>query len=76
MKLTFRYIRYVWTLLAMMIGLTVIGLLILSLTFGLLVGIFPVMVLLGPLMVLQYVYWRRQQPERTTWRYLQAEPLN
>jgi hypothetical protein len=36
---------------------------------------FPVMVVLGPLMVLQYLYWRRQHgPERKTWQYLQAEP--
>jgi hypothetical protein len=35
---------------------------------------FPVMVLLGPLLALQYGYWRRRGPERTTWQYLQAEP--
>ena len=35
----------------------------------------PTMVILGPLMVLQYLYWRRRAgPERTTWQYLQAEP--
>jgi hypothetical protein len=40
-------------------------------------GIFPAMVVLGPLMVLQYLYWRRQHgPERTTWQYLQEEPLH
>jgi hypothetical protein len=39
-------------------------------------GIFPVMVVLGPLMVLQYVAWaRRRGPERTTVQYLRAEPL-
>ena len=32
--------------------------------------VFPVMVVLGPLIVLQYGYWRRRQgPERTTWQY-------
>ena len=63
--------------LAMTIGLGAISLLILSLVFGLLVGTFPVMVILGPLMVLQYGYWhRRQEHERTTWQYLQAEPMN
>jgi hypothetical protein len=37
---------------------------------------FPVMVVLGPLMVLQYTYWRRAQgPERTTFAYLQMEPV-
>jgi hypothetical protein len=36
----------------------------------------PVMTVLGPLMVLQYGYWRRALGgERTTWQYLQAEPF-
>jgi hypothetical protein len=36
---------------------------------------FPVMVVLGPLMGLQYLYWRRRWgPERTTWQYRQVEP--
>jgi hypothetical protein len=39
-------------------------------------GLFPVMVVLGPLMLLQYLYWRRRRGrERTTWQYLQEEPL-
>jgi hypothetical protein len=43
---------------------------------GVLVGTFPVMVVLGPLMVLQYAAWaRRCGPERTTWQYLQMEPI-
>ncbi len=63
-------------LLAVFIGLGAISLLILSLILGLLVGTFPVMVVLGPLMVIQYIYWRRRQPERTTWQYLQAEPID
>jgi hypothetical protein len=38
--------------------------------------VFPVMIALGPLMVLQYAYWIRQRgQERTTWQYLQAEPV-
>ena len=62
---------------AMSLGLIAISLLILSLISGLLVGTFPVMVVLGPLMVLQYAYWHRRQPqERTTWEYLQAEPID
>ena len=37
-------------------------------------GAFPVMVVLGPLMVLQYLFWRRRcGRERTTWQYLQEE---
>jgi hypothetical protein len=36
----------------------------------------PAMTPLGPLMVLQYVYWlHRRGPERTTQEYLQAEPV-
>jgi hypothetical protein len=36
----------------------------------------PLMTGLGPLMVAQYGYWaRRRGPERTTWEYLRAEPL-
>ena len=63
-------------LIAMMIGLGAIILLILSLISGLLRGTFPVMVVLGPLMVIQYFYWqKRQNKERTTWQYLQAEPI-
>jgi hypothetical protein len=39
-------------------------------------GGFPLMVVLGPLMGLQYLYWRRRRgQERTTWYYLQEEPM-
>ena len=38
--------------------------------------LFPVMILLGPLMIVQYAYWRRRiGRERTTRQYLQAEPM-
>ena len=61
---------------AMAIGLGAIAALILGPIWGLHVEIFPVMVVLGPLMVLQYAYWRRRRGvERTTWQYLQAEPV-
>ena len=37
----------------------------------------PLMTGLGPLMVVQYAFWvRRHGPERTTWEYLRAEPLD
>jgi hypothetical protein len=40
------------------------------------VALFPVMTVLGPLMVGQVWYWRRRLPaERTTWHYRQAEPF-
>jgi hypothetical protein len=39
-------------------------------------GVFPLMVVLGPLIVLQYLYWsKRGGRERTMWQYLQEEPL-
>jgi len=61
---------------AMAIGLGAIAALILGPIWGLHVEIFPVMVVLGPLMVLQYAYWRRRRGvERTTWQYLQVEPV-
>ena len=54
--------------------LVVAGLLGLGLL-GLLPGTFPVMVLLGPLMVAQHALWRRRLgAERRTWQYLEAEP--
>ena len=36
---------------------------------------FPVMIMLGPLMVLQYIIWRQRRAERTTWQYLRDEPV-
>lgn len=40
------------------------------------VDLFPVMTVLGPAMVLQYLWWSRQAgAERTTWQYLQAETI-
>lgn len=37
--------------------------------------VFPLMVVLGPLMILQFVFWRwKRGVERTTWQYQQAEP--
>jgi hypothetical protein len=39
-------------------------------------GVFPVMIVLGPLMVLQYAGWlRRRGQERTTWQYRQTEAV-
>lgn len=43
---------------------------------GVLEGTFPVMTILGPLMVAQYLAWsRRCGPERTTRQYVMAEPV-
>jgi hypothetical protein len=57
-----------------------LGLIVALLTLGVLFRVrilFPVMVLLGPLIVLQYAYWRRRMGrERTTRQYLQAEPVH
>ncbi len=60
---------------AVAINILAVALLLLLLATGIRVS-FAVMVLLGPLIVLQYFYWnRRRSAERTTWQYLQAEPL-
>lgn len=59
-------------IMALVLALSTIGIL-LALP---LQGVFPVMVVLGPLMVLQYLIWRRRRGrERTTWQYLQREPV-
>ena len=36
---------------------------------------FPVMIVLGPLLIAQYGYWRRRGPERSTAEYRRIEPL-
>ncbi len=37
---------------------------------------FPTMIVLGPLMIFQYIYWIRQKgSEQTMWQYLQREPV-
>ena len=53
---------------------TLAGLLAL-LDLGLVRATIPAMVVLGPLTVAQYLVWRHRGRERTTWEYLQAEPL-
>jgi hypothetical protein len=63
-------------LMALVLALAAIGAIFGLGLLGLLTGTIPVMVILGPLMLLQYLYWRhRHGLERTTWQYLQAEPL-
>lgn len=60
---------------AMLIALGAISALMLA-TIVDIADTFPVMIVLGPLMIVQYIYWsRRQGRERTTGQYLQAEPL-
>jgi hypothetical protein len=36
----------------------------------------PTMIVHGPLLVAQYLYWHHRGPERTTAAYLGAEPLS
>jgi hypothetical protein len=72
-----------WTagLVALLLNLLAIGTLLALLTSWMPLsllrqGLFPVMVVLGPLMLLQYLYWRRRRgQERTMWQYLQDEPM-
>ena len=53
---------------------TVVGALSM-LSSGMVTSAIPVMTFLGPLMIVQYAYWRwARHGERTTWQYLQAEP--
>jgi hypothetical protein len=60
---------------ALIVSLGTLGVLLSLAALGLLRATFPVMVVLGPLMVAQYAYWiRRRGAERTTREYLQAEP--
>ncbi len=60
---------------ALLSGLGVLVLLFVLPMSGAWAKIFPVMVVLGPLIGLQYLYWRyRRGAERTMWQYLLAEP--
>ncbi len=64
-------------LVALVVGILALVSTTLVLFAGAVAAIFPLMVVLGPLMLLQYAYWRRRRGlERTTWQYLQAEPLH
>ena len=68
MRKGFGHAAGVWTMAIVIAALTIVLALPIQ-------SDFPVMVVLGPLMVLQYAYWRRVSgPERTTFAYLQAEP--
>lgn len=64
-------------MIALLIALGSIGGLLVLLLWGVQIRLFPLMVVLGPLMMFQYLYWRYQHgPERTTWQYRQAEPVS
>lgn len=61
---------------AIVLALGVIGGLLALVGLGAFGGAFPVMVVLGPAMVVQYAYWRRRRgAERTTWQFQAAEGL-
>lgn len=61
---------------ALLLGLGVLASLLVLPINGVWSSIFPVMIVLGPLMGVQYVYWRRTHgPERTMRQYLLAEPI-
>lgn len=61
---------------AMALALGALGTMLALLDLGVVGITIPAMVVLGPLILLQYAYCRgRQKYERTTWQYLQAEPL-
>jgi hypothetical protein len=61
---------------ALVLGLSAVAAVLSLRIVGLRYSVFPVMVVLGPLMVGQYLYWRhRCGPERTTRQYWQAEAV-
>lgn len=59
---------------ALFVGLGAIGVLFALPLLGVRLPLFPVMVVLGPLMAVQYGWWRRRMPERTYREYERAEP--
>jgi hypothetical protein len=62
-------------LVVLVIALAALGVVLALPLSGWFYGTFPVMVMLGPLLVAQYRHWiRRQGTERTTAAYLAAEP--
>lgn len=64
-------------IMAMLVALAVICLLLVLPLAGLPLATFPVMVVLGPLMIAEYIYWiRRCQAERTTVEYVTATTTN
>jgi hypothetical protein len=59
---------------ALGVSLGVIGVLLGVVDLGLVRVTIPVMVVLGPLMLLQYAWWKNHaRTERTMWQYLQTE---
>jgi hypothetical protein len=60
--------------LAMGLGLVTCATLLALSLLGILHVTFPVMAVLGPLMLAQYAIWRRGRVERSTLQYRQAEP--
>jgi hypothetical protein len=64
-------------LIALALALGAVGAMLALFAAGMIRATLPAMVALGPLMALQYVAWvRRRGTERTTWHYLQADPLS
>jgi hypothetical protein len=60
---------------AVVSGVAVLALILGLIKAGVITFVVPAMVVLGPLMVVQYAFWaRRRGGERTTWAYLRAEP--
>jgi hypothetical protein len=63
-------------LVALAVGFAAITTVLMVIELRMINAAIPVMVILGPLMAAQYLSWGHRRPaERTTWEYLQAEPL-
>jgi hypothetical protein len=59
---------------ALLVALVTIGVMVGLAAFEVLRGVFPVMVVLGPLILAQYGFWRWRGGERSTFAYLTMEP--
>jgi hypothetical protein len=59
---------------AILVSIISLGAILVSPQFNLFEEIFPVMVLLGPLVIIQYLFWAyRKGEERTTQEYMAAD---
>jgi len=55
---------------ALVLGGSAIGVVLTLPLLGITYAAFPVMIVLGPLIVAQYSYWRQRGPERPMWQYM------
>ena len=61
---------------ALAVNLLALALLLALLDLGIVTATIPAMVVVGPLTIVQYAFWRRRSPERPFVQYLRAEPTS